>query len=308
MDKDSHPDLFKALHGGGAHNFGIVTSLTLKLYEYSGMWGGAYATTEEHFHDFFDAYDQYTKALPRDGKAHLILDFARKDNVMLAIAFMAYPGSVQNPPIYDGFRRVPGIVDTLRLADNSNLATEMAEVTYSRGKRNAYWTQAMDYDIDLVKAIYALYVEKSEPFVQEFRMALDFNHITPAMRNRAARRGTGNVYGLEGPDMPLSNVLLTMVWDDASLDDKVFSVLRQLGAEVVALAQQRGKYRPFIYMNYGNQEQDVISSFGRENKEFLIKVASQYDPSGVFQKQQPGAFKLDMHGDDLSPALTGTKL
>lgn len=49
----------------------------------------------------------------------------------------------------------------------------------------------------------------------------------------------------------------------------------------------------WVYMNYGSQFQDVISSYGPENKAALKRIAAKYDPTGVFQNLQPGYFKLD---------------
>lgn len=292
VDEKSHPELNRALHGGGAHNYGIVTNLTLKLHPYKGMWGGMNIVVEEHFDKVFDEYDAYTHGLVEDGKAHLIMDFFRKDGQILVAQFMGYPEPLADPPIFHGLRHIPSAANTLRLADYSDLASEMAEVTDSTGKRNAYWTLAVEYDIDLIRSIYELWVQTTEPHVNQARFALDLNHITPAMRNRAARDGVPNVYGLEGPDVPLINILLTGVWYNEVHDETATAVLRHLGTAIEALATQREKSIKFKYMNYANQKQDVIASFGEKNVAFLKEVSERYDPEGVFQELHQGTFKL----------------
>ncbi|KAB8217744.1 hypothetical protein BDV33DRAFT_176750 [Aspergillus novoparasiticus] len=296
VNSSDHLDLFKAIRGGGAHNFGIVTSLTLKLYPFQGMWGGMNVVSEEHFDAVFAAYDVYTKDLFRNGKAHIIMDFFRQDGEMVVAQFMGYPEPLSDPPIFENLRRIPSALNTLRLADNSDLASEMAQVTDSTGKRNSYWTLAMEYDINLLRSAFELWARKTKPLANRFRFAFDVNHITPAMRNKAAREGRHNVYGLEGPDEPLTNILLTAVWEQERDDAQVQCILRDLGEALEALAQSRGKHRLFKYMNYANHEQDVISGFGSKSKAFLLAVSAKYDPESVFQKLQTGGFKLDASG------------
>ncbi|KAE8156552.1 hypothetical protein BDV40DRAFT_305962 [Aspergillus tamarii] len=293
VDKNSHPDLNRALHGGGAHNYGIVTNLTLKLHPYQGMWGGYYAVQEDHFDAVFTAYDNYTRSLPANGKAHMIVDFFRRDGVMIAVHFMGYPEPLADPPIYDEICRIPSVGNTLRLADYSNLAAEMQNVTDSRGKRNAYWTVCMAYDLDLLRSAYTAWAQITEPYAKRLRFAFDVNHITPAMRNKGAGEGYGNVYGLEGPNEPLTNILLTSTWTDEADDEEVALVLGKLGAAIEDLSREHGKFQSFRYMNYAHQRQDVIASFGEKNKTFLKEVAAKYDPNGVFQRLQVGGFKLD---------------
>ncbi|GAT20537.1 FAD binding domain-containing protein [Aspergillus luchuensis] len=292
VDKDCHPDLYRALHGGGAHNFGIVTNLTLKLHPYQGMWGGYYAVQEEHFDAVFRAYDKYTQRMTTNGKAHMIVDFFRRDGMMIAVHFMGYPEPLANPPIYDEICRIPSVGNTLRLAEYSNLAAEMQEVTDSRGKRNAYWTVCIGYNIDLLKSAYVAWAQITEPYAKRLRFAFDVNHITPAMRNKGADEGYENVYGLEGPNEPLTNILLTSTWEDKADDDEVVSVLERLGATIENLAREYGKFQSFRFMNYAHQRQDVITSFGEKNKAFLKEVAAKYDPNGVFQRLQVGGFNL----------------
>lgn len=304
----SHPDLLRALHGGGAHNFGIVTSLTLAVHPLEGMWGGAILHEAKHIEEVLQAYDRYTKALAKDGKAHVILDFFRREGKVVAVEFPAYPELKADPPIYHAFRRVPSTGNTLRLCNNSDLAIEQAKATDATGMRNAYWTNSMEYEPELLKDIYRMWIEKTEVVGEKFHAALDYNHIAPRQRNQAPHMSCANVYGLEGPDEPLINVLLTMTWKDEEQDEEVQDLIRDIGNLVEVLARRHGKYRSFKYMNYANHEQDVIQGFGDKNKAFLKKVAAKYDPKGVFQKLQPGAFKLDKGSWDLSPRILHQEL
>lgn len=299
VDRDSHPELFKALRGG-AHNFGIVVNLVLKLYPYAGMWGGLNAILEEHFDEVFDAYDQYTRDLVQDGKAHMIMDFYRIGGLLMVVQFVGYPEPHPDPPIYNRMRQIPSVTNTFRVAQYSNLASEMAEATDVRGKRNAYWTLAMEYDISLLRSALELWDRATKPHHPQFRMAFDVNHITPAMRNKSSREGLGDLYGLAGPDVPLTNILITGTWENEGDDAEITGIMREIGNRIEELAQQRGKGCTFKYMNYAHQEQDVIASFGKESKAFLIGVAAKYDPEGIFQKLQPAAWKLDKAGSKAS--------
>lgn len=46
-------------------------------------------------------------------------------------------------------------------------------------------------------------------------------------------------------------------------------------------------------MNYASQFQDVVPSYNATNHARLVSIAEKYDPDGVFQRLQPGYFKLN---------------
>lgn len=49
----------------------------------------------------------------------------------------------------------------------------------------------------------------------------------------------------------------------------------------------------YLYMNYASQFQDVVPSYNATNHARLVSIAEKYDPDGVFQRLQPGYFKLN---------------
>lgn len=82
-------------------------------------------------------------------------------------------------------------------------------------------------------------------------------------------------------------------WGDKKDDAQVKKIMNGIISKSTALAKSRGLYNRYLYENYAYINQDVISSYGEANKERLIKISQEYDPDQVFQKLEPGYFKLD---------------
>lgn len=68
--------------------------------------------------------------------------------------------------------------------------------------------------------------------------------------------------------------------------------LKDLIEVVEELTQEEGVYHPYKYLNFAAWFQDPLGSYGKEQKKILKAVSRKYDPTGVFQKQVPGGFKL----------------
>lgn len=102
----------------------------------------------------------------------------------------------------------------------------------------------------------------------------------------------GNVLGVDSSLGPLVVLTLTAKYTSASSDSLVKSTTRALFKDIGALAKQTGDLSPWIYLGYADASQDVIPSYGKANMEKMKTVSKRVDPSGVFQKVQPGGFKL----------------
>jgi hypothetical protein len=59
-----------------------------------------------------------------------------------------------------------------------------------------------------------------------------------------------------------------------------------------ATAYAQGLGHPFLYQNYAAAEQQVFQSYGKANLLKLQAASRKYDPAGVWQKLQPGYFKV----------------
>lgn len=63
-------------------------------------------------------------------------------------------------------------------------------------------------------------------------------------------------------------------------------------AELEAYAESIGANTPWRYINYVNQEQNPLKSYGAENVAFMKEVSKEYDPTGFFQTRVSGGFKI----------------
>jgi len=53
-----------------------------------------------------------------------------------------------------------------------------------------------------------------------------------------------------------------------------------------------GGNHEWTYLNYADQSQDPLATYGAENIQKLKDAAEKYDPNQVFQKLCPGGFKI----------------
>ena len=81
-------------------------------------------------------------------------------------------------------------------------------------------------------------------------------------------------------------------WSSAADDARILAASRNFISRANATAYGQELGNRFLYQNYAGQEQGVFAGYGQENLERLREVGRKYDPNGVWQKLQPGYFKL----------------
>lgn len=82
------------------------------------------------------------------------------------------------------------------------------------------------------------------------------------------------------------------MWSSASDDARIFAATDRILDRSIAAAKELHVNYKFLYQNYASARQDVFAGYGRENHERLIEISQKYDPMQVFQRLQPGYFKL----------------
>lgn len=81
-------------------------------------------------------------------------------------------------------------------------------------------------------------------------------------------------------------------WSNASDDERVLAAAQNIVDRSVAVACANGLDHPYLYQNYASYQQDVFASYGADNLAKLRSISTKYDPQRVWQKLQPGYFKL----------------
>ncbi|UKZ56943.1 hypothetical protein TrVGV298_010790 [Trichoderma virens] len=85
---------------------------------------------------------------------------------------------------------------------------------------------------------------------------------------------------------------MTAAYDNESDDSLVASVINDIVKKQRAFLKSRGYLLDFIYLNYADISQNVLSTWGKTSLTKLQAVSKKYDPKGVFQKKSPGGYKL----------------
>ena len=71
--------------------------------------------------------------------------------------------------------------------------------------------------------------------------------------------------------------------------------MRRMITRMTEAAQSRGTQHPYRFQNHAFDEQQIFEGYGADNLRRLRKVREAVDPEGVFQRLQPGYFKLGLN-------------
>ena len=89
---------------------------------------------------------------------------------------------------------------------------------------------------------------------------------------------------------PVLNIAIS--WSHEIDDTRVYAAARNIVNRSNATAYAAGLGNAYLYQNYASAEQDVFGGYGANNLAKLKAISKKYDPSGVWQKLQPGYFKI----------------
>ena len=224
--------------------------------------------------------------------AQVIWAYVTFNSYQVIANFYSYTEPTPYPPIFDNFTSIePQYSNSLRVSNQTDFGNELGVGT-PNGQRYLFGTMTFKNDLELMKELAALANQTFQPFVAAGTRNITFSFVLQPLTAPMLTPGCGrNVLGLCPSAGNLVILDLTMSWIDASDDDKIYAAAQALIDGAKAKAEARGKYHQYEYLNYAAQFQSPITSYGKDNVEFLQHVSHKYDPLQVFQRKV-GGYKL----------------
>ncbi|MFF0485526.1 FAD-binding oxidoreductase [Streptomyces sp. NPDC004435] len=271
---EENPELFWALHGGGG-NFGVATSLTLRLHELPAMSFALMLFPPRSGPDVVAAYRAMMETLPDEASGGVLYFPAPPEpfvpphlvGELVVSALVTFAGSVA------GLRHLVAPLSALRpvveLVQELPYADLQCMLDDPPGLRN-YWSA--EYLGSLPDEAVDVFCARGE----RIPAGTATQHVLFPLGGAAARGPSD--YPLPWRGAPWV-VHPFATWEDPALD----------GAAIQWVHDVRTDMRPWtteaVYLNFigAEGEQRVVAGFGADNYARLAAVKAAYDPDNVFR-------------------------
>lgn len=131
VTKDTYPDLFKALKGGGS-NFGIVTRFDMTAFEATKLWGGAVTYNKTAGPELLSSTVDFVDNVENDQASSSIIFWTYQPSLHDTIVVAAYENTdgVVAAPSFEKYLAIPGnMSSTMRVTNISDLTHELEQPT-----------------------------------------------------------------------------------------------------------------------------------------------------------------------------------
>ncbi|KAL8776379.1 MAG: hypothetical protein Q9213_008295 [Squamulea squamosa] len=286
---NKNQDLFRALKGG-ANNFGIVTTFTLRTYPIGQVWGGIKSYSLDKLPALLAAVQEYQSNPKKDLYANLMLQAFTTNASVGAVLNMVYLKPVVNASAFAPFYSIPTTGDT----------TKIQSLTQMMSGQRVPGLPRWDWFATSFKPTASLYQKISDIVTKAPELAAIQSTaggslaigVQPISTNliQAGNDQGGNSLGLEKVNQTWFVLDAGWILDEG--DAKVHNATRALTARIEGEAEREGVYEPYQFMNDASWDQDVISHYGVEGKRTMWQAQRRYDPDMVFQRLVSGGWKL----------------
>lgn len=275
--ESEHPELFWALHGGGG-NFGVATSLTLRLYPLTSVTAALLFWPAESGPSVLRTFRDYVESAPDEvGGGAIYLTGPEAEFVPPAlVGQLAFVVLLVFAGGEDEARRVMAPMLSL-----GHLGGMIAEMPYADlqsmlddppGYRN-YWS--------------AQYLTSFPDEAVDLFCARAADMIIPSASQHVLFPGGGRV-ARETADWPVPWRTAPWcahpfgLWSDPADDDRGRSWARNILADLKPWSTSN------VYLNFIGDEgaERVVAGFGKENYARLARIKREYDPTNAFRLNQ----------------------
>ncbi|KAL8800473.1 MAG: hypothetical protein Q9200_007233 [Gallowayella weberi] len=313
----ANSDLWFALKGG-SNNFGIVTRFDLKVFLQGKIWGGTIYNPIDTLPAQIQAFVDLNNATSYDTNAAMIntYGYSNKSGRWTVANLLVYTKHVSNPPVLRPFTKIePRLLNTMRLTNLSDITSEQNRNSPSGLRQNDhvfanpkasssqfFLTRTYGNDPVFLTQVFQIVNTTLQTFSHApgLQYSLVYQPLPSIIASYGAANTTSpNALGLDPAAGPQVLALQAIQWANASDDALITAAAKKIWQQVDALALEKGLQRRWIYLNYANEDQDPIGSYGAQNVEKLRAVSRKYDPTGLFQTNVPGGFKLFGKGEGM---------
>lgn len=292
----SNSDLFRALKGGG-NNFGVVTRIDFNTIDTVPLYAGYLFNLANYTEDVLHAFAGIVASPDYDVHASIVtsLTFNTTSKTWSVVNVPQYTLPNPNPPVYAELLSIPNIT-TSTVFSIQNISSLSAEPPYPQIYELFYTsTYAAPSQAEASALLVDIYYFLNTTLLTA-PSALSPNGVSwsiaiEPLPSVFSSRSNDSIFGLNTTENAII-LLFSISWTNSSISTAVSALAPALVADMDGIAETRGLLRDFRYYNYAGPPQDVISSYGKSNVDFLRGVSRKYDPQGVFQWQVPGGFKL----------------
>jgi FAD/FMN-containing dehydrogenase len=276
--RDSHPDLFWALHGGGG-NFGVATSFEFELHEVGPIvHAGLLLWPADAAEELLPRYRDIADALPPEissGAAFLtgppeeFVPASLKGERAVGIVWCSFGDRAESEQLLAPLRALKPAVDLIGPMPYTDFQCMLDDPP---GKRN-YWSADYfdSWSDDAIKAFIKTSAEMPVGFAQNLML-----------------RWGGAVGAVTDADTPMTHRDAAWVFHPFAVWEGAENDAEHIAWAKDSLATMRDYATGGIYLNFiGDEGQDrVRAAYGEKNYARLAGIKQHYDPDNIFHRNQ----------------------
>lgn len=315
VTKDSNPDVYWALRGGG-NNFGVVTAFHLDLIKRKPeIWKGTTTYSWDKLPDLLAAQQNFVTEVQDqdlDAVAFFPYGYVQQYDMFASFPFFIHLSHDSNetwPAAFKAFEDIEQIPNAAeQVIKPMSAVTEDIKAVNPYGMRTIYKSITYRSSPEVDKKVLEIYAEEIEPCkkIESLVPAIVFHPTPRGMTSKMIKNG-GNPLGIAESE-PLTIMQTSWMWKNKADDAINYKTVENIFRRATEAAKDAGALIPYIYQNYAHEDQDVFAGYGKENQARLKKIQKSIDPDGVFaggnglckgyfkvnMKDQPGSIKDEL--------------
>ncbi|KAF2833496.1 FAD-binding domain-containing protein [Ophiobolus disseminans] len=300
INVENHPDIFKALKGGG-NNFGVITNYRLQAHRQGLIWGGnlVFLRTEAKDKKLLKAVRDFTE-YNEDEKAAVIVT-AERTNVNIVdswIIFLFYDGPTPPPGLFNNFTDVNPLLDTTRTRTYADLMA-LSNWVVVKGSVVDIATETIPIPSaanaeEVMETLHNHWrnISSSALLVPGIVASIAWQPFSKKIAQKARQLSPDLIEADDSIDrfiveMNYSFVPLTLYEQMANTMEATYTGVRNRVLAWQASGKLPQAYLP-LFMNYGFFRQDYFGRLKPENRALARRVSEQVDPNGLFRDRTGG--------------------